>query len=374
MEFIPFTRPTIDEATITAVSEVLRSGWLTSGPKVQAFEAQLSAMLGGRTVRSLNSGTAALEIALDLIGIEAGDEVITTPLSWVATANVIVLAGAKPVFVDIDPVTRNIDLTQINAAITPRTRAIIAVDLAGLPVDRDALYAIAQQHQLRVIEDAAQSFGANWGGRAIGSFGDLVCFSFHANKNLTTGEGGCLVLPDPALAPLCEKLRLQGVVRAADGTMEVDIAGGKFNLTDIAAAIGLGQLPHLNEFTERRRELAQHYFTQFDRHLGCELPVANFTNSNWHMFQVVLPLDKMTITRGEFIARMKALGIAIGVHYPPIHLFQLYRSLGYHAGQFPHAERVGAGIITLPLFPTMTTADVNRVCTHINTVLTEVLS
>lgn len=374
MEFIPFTRPTIDEATITAVSEVLRSGWLTSGPKVQAFEAQLSAMLGGRTVRSLNSGTAALEIALDLIGIEAGDEVITTPLSWVATANVIVLAGAKPVFVDIDPVTRNIDLTQINAAITPRTRAIIAVDLAGLPVDRDALYAIAQQHQLRVIEDAAQSFGANWGGRAIGSFGDLVCFSFHANKNLTTGEGGCLVLPDPALAPLCEKLRLQGVVRAADGTMEVDIAGGKFNLTDIAAAIGLGQLPHLNEFTERRRELAQHYFTQFDRHLGCELPVANFTDSNWHMFQVVLPLDKMTITRGEFIARMKALGIAIGVHYPPIHLFQLYRSLGYHAGQFPHAERVGAGIITLPLFPTMTTADVNRVCTHINTVLTEVLS
>ena len=374
MEFIPFTRPTIDEATITAVSEVLRSGWLTSGPKVQAFEAQLSAMLGGRMVRCLNSGTAALEIALDLIGIKAGDEVITTPLSWVATANVIVLAGAKPVFVDIDPVTRNIDLTQINAAITPRTRAIIAVDLAGLPVDRDALYAIAQQHQLRVIEDAAQSFGANWGGRAIGSFGDLVCFSFHANKNLTTGEGGCLVLPDPALAPLCEKLRLQGVVRAADGTMEVDIAGGKFNLTDIAAAIGLGQLPHLNEFTERRRELAQHYFTQFDRHLGCELPVANFTDSNWHMFQVVLPLDKMTITRGEFIVRMKALGIAIGVHYPPIHLFQLYRSLGYHAGQFPHAERVGAGIITLPLFPTMTTADVNRVCTHINTVLTEVLS
>jgi hypothetical protein len=374
MEFIPFTRPTIDEATISAVSEVLRSGWLTSGPKVQAFEAQLSAMMDGRTVRSLNSGTAALEIALDLIGIQAGDEVITTPLSWVATANVIVLAGAKPVFVDIDPVTRNIDIAQISAAITPRTRAIIAVDLAGLPVDRDALYVIAQQHQLRVIEDAAQSFGASWNGRAIGSFGDLVCFSFHANKNLTTGEGGCLVLPDPALAPLCEKLRLQGVVRAADGTMEVDVAGGKFNLTDIAAAIGLGQLPHLTEFTERRRELARHYFEKFDRALGCELPVADFTNSNWHMFQVVLPLDRMSISRGEFITRMKALGIAIGVHYPPIHLFQLYRSLGYQAGQFPHAEHVGAGIVTLPLFPTMTTADVDRVCASISTVLTEVLS
>jgi hypothetical protein len=374
MEFIPFTRPTIDEATIAAVSDVLRSGWLTSGPKVQAFEAQLSAMMDGRTVRSLNSGTAALEIALDLIGIQAGDEVITTPLSWVATANVIVLAGAKPVFVDIDPVTRNIDIAQISAAITPRTRAIIAVDLAGLPVDRDALYAIAQQHQLRVIEDAAQSFGASWNGRAIGSFGDLVCFSFHANKNLTTGEGGCLVLPDAALAPLCEKLRLQGVVRAADGTMEVDVAGGKFNLTDIAAAIGLGQLPHLIEFTERRRELARHYFDKFDRTLGCELPVADFTHSNWHMFQVVLPLDKMSISRGEFISRMKVQGIAIGVHYPPIHLFQLYRSLGYQAGQFPHAEHVGAGIVTLPLFPTMTTADVDRVCASISTVLTEVLS
>ena len=372
MEFLPFTRPTLDEATIQAVSDVLRSGWLTSGPKVQAFEAQLSTLMDGRAVRSLNSGTAALEIALDLIDIQPGDEVITTPLSWGATANVIVLAGAKPVFVDIDPHTRNIDLNLIAAAITPRTRAIIAVDLAGLPVDREALYAIANKHQLRVIEDAAQSFGASWGGRAIGSFGDLVAFSFHANKNLTTGEGGCLVLPDPAMVPMCEKLRLQGVVRAADGTMEVDVAGGKFNLTDIAAAIGLGQLPHLTEFTQRRRELAQHYFTKFDTSLGCELPIANFTDSNWHMFQIVLPLAHMNISRGEFIARMKARDIAVGVHYPPIHLFKLYRALGYTEGQFPHAEHVGAGIVTLPLFPTMTQSDVERVCSACAEILTEV--
>ncbi|MHB1676741.1 MAG: DegT/DnrJ/EryC1/StrS family aminotransferase [Sulfuriferula sp.] len=372
MEFLPFTRPAIDEATISAVSEVLRSGWLTSGPKVQAFEAQLSALMGGRAVRSLNSGTAALEIALDLIGIQAGDEVITTPLSWVATANVILLAGATPIFVDIDARTRNIDLKLIAAAVTPRTRAIIAVDLAGLPVDRDALYGLARQYQLRVIEDAAQSFGASWNGRAIGSFGDLVAFSFHANKNLTTGEGGCLVLPDAALAPLCEKLRLQGVVRSADGTMEVDVAGGKFNLTDIAAAIGLGQLPYLTEFTERRRVLARHYFAQFDTHLGCELPVADFTNSNWHMFQVILPLARMTISRGEFIARMKARGIAVGVHYPAIHLFQLYRALGYCEGQFPVAERVGAGIITLPLFPAMALEDVTRVCSACSEILNEV--
>ena len=372
MEFLPFTRPTIDDATIQAVSDVLRSGWLTSGPKVQAFEAQLSALMGGRAVRSLNSGTAALEIALDLIDIQPGDEVVTTPLSWVATANVIVLAGAKPVFVDIDPRTRNIDLKLIESAITPRTRAIIAVDLAGLPVDRDMLYAIAAKHQLRVIEDAAQSFGASWHGRAIGSFGDLVAFSFHANKNLTTGEGGCLVLPDPDLVPLCEKLRLQGVVRAADGTMEVDVAGGKFNLTDIAAAIGLGQLPYLSEFTARRRELAQHYFAKFDTRLGCELPLANFTDSNWHMFQVVLPLAAMSISRGEFIARMKARSIAVGVHYPPIHLFKLYRGLGYSEGRFPHAEHVGAGIVTLPLFPTMTNSDVERVCAACAEILTEV--
>lgn len=374
MEFLPFTRPTLDEATILAVSDVLRSGWLTSGPKVQAFEAQLSALMGGRTVRSLNSGTAALEIALDLIGIQPGDEVITTPLSWVATANVIVLAGAKPVFVDIDPQTRNIDLNLIEAAITSRTRAIIAVDLAGLPVDRDALYAIANRHQLRVIEDAAQSFGASWKGRAIGSFGDLVAFSFHANKNLTTGEGGCLVLPDAELAPLCEKLRLQGVARALDGTMEVDVAGGKFNLTDIAAAIGLGQLPYLSEFTERRRALVRHYFANFSTDLGCDLPLANFADSNWHMFQVVLPLERMSISRGEFISRMKSRGIAVGVHYPAMHLFKLYRSMGYSDGEFPHAERVGAGIITLPLFPTMSMQNVEHVCVACNEVLSEVLS
>lgn len=373
MDFLPFTRPSIDEATIDAVSDVLRSGWLTNGPKVHQFEARLSELMEGRTVRSMNSGTAALEIALELIGIQAGDEVITTPLSWVATANVILLAGARPVFVDIDPHTRNIDLNLIAAAITSRTRAIIAVDLAGLPVDRDELYALAGQHQLRVIEDAAQSFGASWEGRPIGSFGDLVAFSFHANKNLTTGEGGCLVLPDATLVPLCEKLRLQGVVRTPDGNMEVDIAGGKFNLTDIAAAIGLGQLPYLTEFTERRRQLAQHYLSQFDMQLGCELPVADFSNSNWHMFQVVLPLARMRIGRGEFIARMKALGIGVGVHYPAMHLFQLYRALGYGEGQFPVAEHVGAGIVTLPLFPAMSMADVSRVCRACSDILNEVL-
>lgn len=368
---LPFTRPSIDEDTIQSVAAVLRSGWLTGGPKVREFEAALSAYLGGRPVRSFNSGTAALEVALRLCGIGAGDEVVTTPLSWVATANVILNVGAKPVFVDVDPATRNIDPERLQAAITPATRAIIPVDLAGLPVDRDQLYAIARSSGLRVIEDAAQSMGACWRGQRIGSFGDLICISFHANKNMTTGEGGCLVLADESQIPLAEKLRLQGVVRSPDGSMEVDVAGGKFNLTDIAAAIGLGQLRQLESFTARRRELARRYFERFDRTLGCGLPVANFTDSNWHMFQILLPLGRLRISRGEFLERMRAREIGVGVHYPAMHLFSLYRAMGYKQGDFPHAEKIGREIVTLPLFPAMQDADVDRVCVAAAEILRE---
>src|SRR3954465_7462039 len=236
-EFLPFTRPTIDEATIAGVAEVLRSGWITSGPQVKAFEAALSRHCGGRPVRCFNSGTITMEVALRLAGVGAGHEVITTPLSWVATANVVLEVGARPVFVDVDPRTRNIDLSLAGKAVTSKTRAIIPVDLAGLPVDRDALYELSRKHQLRVVEDAAQAFGASWRGRAIGSFGDLVSFSFHANKNVTTAEGGALVLPDQSLVPLAEKLRFQGVTRTGEDGMDVDVLGGKANLTDIAARI-----------------------------------------------------------------------------------------------------------------------------------------
>lgn len=369
MSFLPFTRPSIDEETIQGVVEVLRSGWITSGPKVREFEAALSEYFGGRPVRAFSSGTATLEVALQLCGIGPGDEVITTPLSWVATANVILHVGARPVFVDIDPVTRNLDLDRIEAAITPATRAIIPVDLAGLPVNRDRLYAIAKKHGLRVIEDAAQSMGASWQGKRIGAFGDLISFSFHANKNMTTSEGGCLVLNDEAQIPLAEKLRLQGVVRAPDGTMDVDVAGGKANLTDIAARIGLGQLRHIETFTERRRELVRHYFACFDRTLGCGLPPENFTDSNWHMFQILLPLDQLTISRGEFIEQMRQREIGVGVHYPAIHLFTLYRGLGFGEGDFPQAEKVGRETVTLPLFPTMSLQDVERVCTAVREIL-----
>jgi len=366
LDFLPFTRPSVDEETIAAVAQVLRSGWLTTGPKAKEFEAALSAHCGGRPVRVFNSGTITMETALRLAAIGAGDEVITTPLSWVATASVILNVGARPVFVDIDAVTRNIDLERVEAAITPKTRAIIPVDLAGLPVDRDRLYAIAGKHRLRVVEDAAQAFGASWHGQPIGSSGDFVSFSFHPNKNITTGEGGALVLPTDIDPTLCEQLRLQGVRRFGEDGMDVEVPGGKANLTDIAAAIGLGQLKHLEEFTERRRKLARRYFELFDRSLGCDLPPEDFENSNWHMFQVLLPSD---CNRGHFIATMRERGIGIGVHYPAMHLFTLYRKLGYQEGDFPEAERVGRQTVTLPLFPAMRDGDIERVCNAMSDVL-----
>lgn len=362
---LPFTRPTIDEETIAGVAEVLRSGWLTSGPQVRAFEAKVSEHCGGRPVRAFNSGTCTMEIALRIAGVGPGHEVVTTPLSWVATSNVVLEVGARPVFVDIDPATRNIDLDRVEAAITPATRAILPVDLAGLPVDRDRLYAIARGRNLRVVEDAAQAFGSTWKGRPIGASGDLVSFSFHPNKNVTTIEGGCLVMNDEKEARLAEQYRLQGVVRSGQDGMEVEILGGKFNLTDVAARVGLGQLPHLAEFNAKRRELARRYFAAFDtpffRGIGLGLPRRDFANSNWHMFQVVLPEERLAGKRADIMADLQGAGIATGVHYPAIHLFALYRRLGWKPGDFPIAERVCRNILTLPLFPAMAFSDIERV-------------
>ncbi|MGD1031614.1 MAG: DegT/DnrJ/EryC1/StrS aminotransferase family protein [Opitutaceae bacterium] len=369
--FLPFTRPSIDEATITGVAEVLRSGWITSGPQVREFESQVSKHCGGRPVRAFNSGTCTMEIALRIAGVGPGDEVITTPLSWVATSNVILAVGARPVFADIDPATRNIDLGRIEAAVTPKTKAILPVDLAGLPVDRDRLYGIARRNRLRVVEDAAQAFGSRFGGRKIGSIGDLVSFSFHPNKNVTTIEGGCLVMNDETEAKLAEQYRLQGVVRTGFDGMEVERAGGKFNLTDVAARVGLGQLPHLDEFNRKRADLARAYFELLAApgHRGLGLPIADFENSNWHMFQVVLPEERLTIKRADVMSLMHAAGIGTGVHYPAIHLFALYRKMGWKDGDFPRAEYAGRNILTLPLFPAMERSDVVRVAEALGSIL-----
>ncbi len=375
--FLPFTRPHIDADTIAEVGRVLASGWITSGPKVQAFEQQLSALFGGRPVRAFSNGTATMEVGLRIAGVGPGDEVITTAITWVATANVIGAVGARAVLVDIDPRTRNISLDAVQAAITPRTKAVMPVYLSGLPVDMDRLYAIAHKHGLRVIEDAAQAIDARWvgeqGNQRIGSFGDLVSFSFQANKNITCAEGGCLVMNTLAEAELAERLRLQGVVRSGADGMDVVTPGGKFNLTDINAAIGLGQLPLLPQITARRHALAQAYFDAAARHglaaLGIELPLPSNTRgaiTNWHMFQVVLPVDRLqggpNGARAAVMDALKVAGIGTGVHYPALHLFTHYRALGWCEGMLPHSERIGRSILTLPLFYDMADADPERVC------------
>jgi dTDP-4-amino-4,6-dideoxygalactose transaminase len=369
LPFIPFTRPHFNQETINAVAEVLRSGWVTSGPKLAEFESTLSDYFGGRPVRCFANGTATMKIALQVAGIGSGDEVITTPISWVATSNVILSVGATPVFVDIDPVTRNIDLNQIAAAITPKTRAIMPVYLAGLPVNMDQLYDLAKQYKLRVIEDAAQAFGSQWRGQKIGSIGDLVSFSFQANKNLSTVEGGCLVLNNADETKLAEKFRLQGLTRQGMDGMDVDVLGGKDNLTDVNAVIGLHQLKQLPAFQARRSSLAKQYFDAI-RHemesaglgnLNLELPVENFTDSNWHMFQVVLPLEQLNVDRAQVMSELKDLGIGTGVHYPLITGFTLYQKLGYKTEATPVAKRIGRSILTLPLFPGMADEDVGRI-------------
>jgi len=368
-DLLPFTRPSIDADTIAAVGAVLASGWITSGPRVLEFEAALSRLFAGRPVRALANGSATLEVALRAAGIGAGDEVITTSVTWVATANVVVAVGARPVFVDVDPRTRNMDLAATEAAITARTRAILPVHLAGLPMAMDELYRIARAHGLRVVEDAAQAIDSRWHGRRIGSFGDLVSFSFQANKNITCAEGGCLVVNSEAEAERVERLRLQGVVRSGADGMDVESPGGKFNLTDINATIGLHQLARLDEITARRAALAELYFdaaASFElESLGIELPErrsSTAATTNWHMFQVLLPAARLNGGRAAVMNAMRADGILTGVHYPAVHLFSFYRAQGWRDGMLPHAERVGRSILTLPLFPAMRDGDVERVC------------
>jgi len=367
--FLPFTRPTIDEETIQGVVEVLRSGWLATGPNVKKLEAALSEYFGGRPVRTQTSATASLEHALLAAGIGAGDEVITPAMSFVATANVIVRVGAHPVFVDVDLDTRNIDFDQVEAAITPRTRAIMPVHFAGLPVDMDRLYAIAGRHRLRVIEDAAHAIGSAWHGRRIGSFGDLVCFSFHPNKNLTTIEGGCVVGGSPQELDQLELQRFHGQRKRAADEFDTLIAAGKANLSDVAARVGLGQLASLERFNARRRELAARYFSLWGQDAPVRLPARGDEGHNWHIFAPLLPLERLRISRLQFMEQMAERGIGVGMHYAAIHLFTAYRALGYREGQFPNAERIGRETVTLPLFPAMELSDVDRVVAAVTDIL-----
>ena len=369
MTFLPFTQPSIDEDTIRGVAEVLRSGWMASGPQVLKFEAALTEYLEGRPVRVMTSATAALEIALHVAGVGKDAEVILPAMSFAATANVIARVGAKPIFVDVNLQTRNIDLDQVERAITPATRALMPVHFAGLSVDMDRLYDIAKRHGLRVIEDAAHAIGTRWQGRKLGSFGDLVCFSFHPNKNITTIEGGAIAASDADEIKLIEQHRFHGIRKDAAGNIDVTFPGGKANMPDVSARVGLGQLPHLDRFNSRRRELAAAYFANLADIEGLLLPAQGDAGHCWHMFAPLLAFDDLRITRQEFIQRMGDKKIGIGVHYPAMHLLSYYRGLGYKDGDFPNAERIGRETVTLPLYPAMSFADVERVCTALRQIL-----
>lgn len=363
-DYLPFARPTIDEAMIAAVADTLRSRWIASGPRVAAFEAALSAYVGGRPVRVLTSATAAMQVALEMIGVGPGDEVITPAQSFFATANVIERTGATTVFVDVDLATRNIDMAQAHSAATPRTRALLPTHY-NAPLDPDALADFAHRHDARVIEDAALAIGSRVDGRAVGAMGDLVSFSFHPNKNLTTIEGGALVVNDAREAQQVERLRFHGISRLDDGTRDVETPGSKFNLSDVAARLGLEQLPHLDAWCRARERLAARYFAclEGDDLITPErLPPRGNPGHSWNMFTVLLPLDAMAIDRPEFVKAMHAKGIGIGISYEAIHLSTYFRRKGLRAGQFPVSERIARETVTLPLYPEMQDADVERVC------------
>ena len=368
--FLPFTRPSIDEQSIAAVADVFRSGQLASGPKVQAFEGALATYLGGeRHVRVMTSATAGLEMALEVAGVGAGDEVIVPAMSFAASANVVARLRAKPVFVDIELSTRNIDLDKVPGAITAKTRAIMPVHFAGLPVNMDALYGLAAEHGLRVVEDAAHAIGSRYADRFIGSFGDLVVFSFHPNKNMTTIEGGAISTGDALAAELFEQHRFHGIKRNPAGEVDVMFPGAKSNLSDIAAQIGIDQLRRLDGFNARRRVLANLYFEEFDGFSGVALPARGDAGHSWHMFQVLIDFRARGMTRPAFQKLMADRGIGIGVHYPSIPSLKFYREQGYREEDTPVAARVGRETVTLPLFPAMSDEDVVRVCRELREVL-----
>lgn len=361
-EQLNFAQPQIDESTIVAVADVLRSKWITSGSKVLAFEQALSDSFAERLTRVLTSATSALEIALRLCNVGRGDEVITSAQSFFATMNMIVKVGARPVFVDCDLLTRAIDLTEVEAAITPRTKVIMPTHFPGAIVDMDALYALANKYGLRVIEDAALVQGSKWNGRAVGSFGDITTFSFHPNKNMTTIEGGAIVVNTLAEAKHVELLRFHGIVRLPDDTRDVKIAGGKFNMSDVSAVIGLYQLQQLPQFLAQRSLLVERYFECFPRIPSLILPPRGIPEQSWNMFCVLIPFHRLGETRQLFRKNLRAKGILTGISYEACHLTSLGRSLGYREGQFPNAELISNDTVSLPLHVDMDVDDVDRVC------------
>jgi dTDP-4-amino-4,6-dideoxygalactose transaminase len=371
-EFLPFARPSISRAAIDEVVACLESGWITTGPRVQKFEQALKEYLGAPHALALSSATAGLHVALLALDLKPGDEVVTTPMTFAATLNTIVLAGGTPVLVDVEPHTYNMDMSRLEGRINARTRAIVPVHFAGLPVDLDPLYATAKKHGLRVIEDAAHAIGSEYKGRRIGSFGDAQVFSFHPNKNITTGEGGAVTTRDEKYAARIALLRFHGMDREAwnrfgkTGSQHYEIVepGYKYNMMDIQAALGLHQLPALDDFIHRRTALAERYQRLLADWPQWSLPRApGFAHRHaWHLYTPLINADAGGCDRDGFMRMMKQRNIGTGLHYRAVHLYPYYRErFGFKPGDFPVAESVGDRIVSLPLFPTMTEAEQDRV-------------
>jgi perosamine synthetase len=408
--FLPFALPDTDEAEIEQVTEAIRSGWVTTGPKTRQFEAEFAQAVGARQAVAVNSCTAAMHLALEAIGLQAGDEVITTPYTFAATAEVVRYFDARPVFVDIDPRCLNLNPALIEAAITRRTKAIIPVHIAGLPAELDAIEAIAAKHQLAVIEDAAHAFPAAYKGRLIGSalqgaesreqkvgsrgqgaetggvngaisscpiphapflMPHAVCFSFYATKTITTGEGGMICTGDEALAERCRVMALHGISKdawkryTAEGSWyyEIIAPGYKYNLTDMAAAMGLAQLQKAERMWSRRQSIAQAYHAAFGNLPELELPADRLDCQHaWHLYLLRLNLERLTISRGDFIEALKTRNIGSSVHFIPLHLHPYYRErYGYAPTDFPLAYREYQRVISLPIYSKMSDDDVQDV-------------
>ncbi|MBN9204247.1 DegT/DnrJ/EryC1/StrS family aminotransferase [Methylibium petroleiphilum] len=380
--FLPYALPEIGEEEIAEVVDTLRSGWVTTGPKARRFEQDFAAFLGDPSLQAIavNSATAGLHLALEALGIGPGDEVITTTHTFTATAEVVRYLGADVVLVDIDPATLNIDPARVEAAITPRTKAIIPVHYAGLAADMDAILTLARRHGLKVVEDAAHALPTTCGGALVGTLAsDATVFSFYANKTITTGEGGMVVTRDPELAKRVKVMRLHGISRDAFDRFtaktpswhyEIVAPGYKYNLTDIAAALGIHQLQRARGFQQRRATIAQRYRAAF-ADLPVQLPPEPGPGQlhAWHLYVLRLG-DDAPLARDAFIERLFELGIGVSVHYIPLHLHPYWRErYGLDAAQFPHSQHAYERMLSLPLYTKMSEADIERVIAAVRQLL-----
>ena len=369
--YLNFSIPDITQKEIDEVVKTLKSGWLTTGKKTQLFEKNFANYTGAKYAIALSSCTAALFLSLIVEGIQAGDEVITTPFTFVSTANVVHHLGAKPVFVDIEPDTYNIDPEKIPLAITSKTKAIIPVHYSGQPCNMQRIMKIAADHNLRVIEDAAHAIGAEYQGKKVGGQGNLTCFSFFPTKNITTGEGGIITLNDKEKAIRLKKLRLHGMSKdgwkrydqAESWYYEIHEAGYKFNLSDINAALGVIQLGRIKEINQKRKELADYYIQELTHIPGIQtLSIPSNVKSSWHIFPIWIDSKELGLTRNQLIKALWKRNIGTSVHFIPLHLQPFYqKEYQYKKGDFPVVEKIFAGIVSLPLFPKMTNKDIDDV-------------